>query len=205
MAENKSAENKGKKTWKRELLDWIVILGIGLFVYSMGWHTEIIGRLQQAILWTGIIQADTELDTNHREQVDYDMPLVTLDGEVTNLSEFRGQVIFLNYWATWCPPCIAEMPNIQKLYDQYKEVSGIKFVMVSLDEDPQKAKEFLENRDFTFHSYQLAGRRPEVFQSDIIPTTYIISRDGRLASKKRGMANYNTDAFKNFLNQLLDE
>jgi len=97
------------------------------------------------------------------------------------------------------------MPNIQKLYEEYKSEPGIKFVMVSLDEDPQKAKTFLENRGFTFDAYRLAGRRPEVFQSSIIPTTYIISRGGSLASKKRGMANYNTDAFKNFLDQLLDE
>lgn len=203
MTEVKS--QKKKRTWKREIAEWAVIIAIGLFIYAMGWHTEILGRLQQAVLWTGIIQADTEIEEVRRTIVDYNMPLVTLEGESVNLSEFKGKVIFLNYWATWCPPCIAEMPNIQKLYEQYKDESGIKFVMVSLDEDPQKAKEFLANREFTFGAYQLAGRRPEVFQSSIIPTTYIISRDGRLASKKRGMANYNTDAFKNFLNQLLGE
>ncbi|MDX1586877.1 MAG: TlpA family protein disulfide reductase, partial [Balneolaceae bacterium] len=82
---------------------------------------------------------------------------------------------------------------------------GLSFVMVSLDENPRKAEEFLERKGFTFGSYQLAGRRPEVFQSSVIPTTYVIGQNGRLASKKRGMANYNTDAFKNFLDQLLDE
>lgn len=196
---------KKKRTWKREVLDWIVILGIGLFVYAMGWHTEILGRLQQGILWTGIIQADTDIESADRQMVDYNMPLVSLEGESTNLSEFKGQVIFMNYWATWCPPCIAEMPNIQSLYEEYKDKPGLAFVMVSLDENPQKAKEFLQKRGFTFDAYRLAGRRPEVFQSSIIPTTYVIARDGRLASKKRGMANYNTDAFKNFLDQLLDE
>lgn len=203
MQEKESQEKK--RTWKREALDWIVILCIGLFVYAMGWHTEILGRMQQAILWTGIIQADTDVPSDDREVVDYDMPLVSLEGESTNLSEFKGEVIFLNYWATWCPPCIAEMPNIQSLYQEYKDKDGLTFVMVSLDEDPQKAKEFLQRKGFTFGSYQLAGRRPELFQSSVIPTTYVIGRDGRLASKKRGMANYNTDAFKNFLDQLLDE
>jgi thiol-disulfide isomerase/thioredoxin len=203
MTEEKS--QKKRRTWKREIAEWAAMIAIGLFIYAMGWHTEIIGRLQQAVLWTGIIQADTEIKEGRGPIVDYNMPLVSLDGESANLSEFKGKVIFLNYWATWCPPCIAEMPNIQKLYEQYKDEPGVKFVMVSLDEDPQKAKEFLENREFTFGAYQLAGRRPEVFQSSIIPTTYIISRNGTLASKKQGMANYNTDAFKNFLNQLLDE
>jgi len=203
LPENES--HKKKRTWKREVLEWVVIICVGLFIYAMGWHTEILGRLQQAVLWTGIIQADTDLETNQWEVVDYDMPLVSLGGDMTHLSEYKGKVIFLNYWATWCPPCIAEMPNIQKLYEEYKSEPGIKFVMVSLDDDSQKAKEFLQNRGFTFDAYQLAGRRPEMFQSSIIPTTYIISREGRLASKKRGMANYNTDAFKNFIDQLLEK
>lgn len=203
MAEEQS--QKKSRTWKREIAEWAVMIAIGLFIYAMGWHTEILGRLQQAVLWTGIIQADTEVKADKGPVIDYNMPLISLGGESTNLSEFKGKVIFLNYWATWCPPCIAEMPNIQKLYEEYKDEPGIKFVMVSLDEDPQKAKDFLANREFTFDAYQLAGRRPEVFKSSIIPTTYIISRDGRLASKKRGMANYNTDAFKNFIDQLLEE
>lgn len=203
MSEEES--QKERRTWKREIAEWAVMIAIGLFIYAMGWHTEILGRLQQAVLWTGIIQADTEVKADKRPVIDYNMPLVSLGGESANLFEFKGKVIFLNYWATWCPPCIAEMPNIQKLYEQYKDEPGIKFVMVSLDEDPQKAKEFLANREFTFDAYQLAGRRPEVFQSSIIPTTYIISRDGRLASKKRGMANYYTDDFKNFIDQLLEE
>lgn len=196
---------KNKRTWKREAAEWAIMLSIGLFIYVMGWHTEVLGRLQQAVLWTGIIQPETELADSERQMVSYDMPLISLDGEHTDLSAFKGDVIFLNFWATWCPPCIAEMPNIQALYEQYKDHDAIKFVMVSLDEDPQKARQFLIDKNFTFDAYRLGGLRPEVFQSSIIPTTYVISKDGRLVSEKQGMANYNTTAFKNFLNTLLDK
>lgn len=197
------ASQKEKRVWKREAAEWAIMLSIGLFIYAMGWHTEILGRLQQAVLWTGIIQPETELTANDRQMVSYDMTLISLDGEHTDFSKFKGEVVFLNFWATWCPPCIAEMPNIQALYEQYKDNDAIKFVMVSLDEDPQKARRFLLDRNFTFDAYRLGSLRPEVFQSSIVPTTYVISKDGRLVSKKQGMANYNTVSFKNFLNQLL--
>ena len=199
------ASQKKERTWKREIAEWAVMLAIGFFIYAMGWHTEILGRAQQAVLWTGIIQPETELTETERKKIDFDMPLISLSGERTNLSAFKGEVIFINFWATWCPPCIAEMPNIQALYEQYKDKPEIRFVMISLDEEPEKAKKFLNSKAFTFTSYIPVGRRPEVFQSGVIPTTYVLDKNGRLASKKEGMANYNTSAFKNFLDALLNE
>lgn len=200
----KESENK-ERTWKREILEWGGMILIGLFIYAMGWHTEILGRAQQVVLWTGIIQPETELSESKRKEINFNMPLISLSGERTNLSEFKGEVIFINFWATWCPPCIAEMPNIQALFEQYKGEPEIRFVMISLDEDPEKARRFLNSKGFTFSSYIPGGNRPEVFQSSVIPTTYVIDKNGRLASKKEGMANYNTSAFKNFLNALLNE
>lgn len=63
------------------------------------------------------------------DQREYDWQLETIDGQKVNLNDFRGKTIFLNLWATWCPPCLAEMPSIQKLYDQYKD--NVAFVMVT--------------------------------------------------------------------------
>lgn len=196
-------EEQKPKTWKRELIEWGIMLSVFGLIYMMGWHTELSGRLQQALLWTGFIQPDIELTEKERVAVDYDMPLLTLSGEQANLMNFKGDVIFLNFWATWCPPCIAEMPNIQALYEQYSYKEDITFIMVSLDENPLKARQFLEDRGFTFGGYRLNGIRPDVFRSSTIPTTYVINKEGRLVSTKRGMANYNTPAFKRFLDELL--
>lgn len=208
MAEQEKEKEKQQiiksNRWKRELIEWGIMLVIFAFIYLMGWHTEVIGRLQQGLLWTGVIQADTDLSEKERVSVDYDMPLVSLSGDRANLEDFRGKVVFLNFWATWCPPCIAEMPGIQALYEQYGHREDIAFIMVTLDEDTDKATEFLENREFTFNAYRLNGVRPEVFRSQTIPTTYVLDKDGRLVSKKEGMASYNTSRFKDFLNNLLD-
>lgn len=203
----KDIKNKQQKSggWKRALIEWAVMLSIFGFIYLMGWHTEVIGRLQQGLLWTGLIQADTELTDDQRAVIDYDMPLITFSGKAAYLEEFKGQVIFLNFWATWCPPCIAEMPGIQSVYEEYSGRNEIAFVMISLDEDITKARQFLEDRDYTFTGYRLNGIRPELFRSEIIPTTYVINKKGVLVAKKEGMANYNTSRFRDFLEDLLQE
>jgi thiol-disulfide isomerase/thioredoxin len=114
------------------------------------------------------------------------------------LEEFKGKTIFLNFWATWCPPCIAEMPNIQALYESVHSDS-IEFVMVSLDEDHQKARDYLNRKEYNFPVYFLNGRKPGTYSSSVVPTTYVISPDGKIVTERRGMANYNTSGFKDFL------
>ena len=104
----------------------------------------------------------------------------------------------MNMWATWCPPCIAEMPDIHELY---KDVASedIVFVMLSLDDDPQKAKDFIAQKKYTFPVYFLNSPLPKVYSSNSIPTTYVISPEGKIVSKNYGMANYNNSSFKKFL------
>ena len=191
-------------SWKKEVLQWGGLAAIVGILYFTGWHTQVSGFLQRGILWTGFIQANTELAESEQVEVDYDMPLITLDGERTNLEEFKGKVVFLNFWATWCPPCIAEMPSIQKVYESYAGNNDIAFIMINLDEDIQKARDYLENNGYSFGSYQLNGGTPLAFRSSIIPTTFVVNKEGILVVKKRGMANYNTDAFRSFIDTLLE-
>lgn len=127
------------------------------------------------------------------------MPLLTLNGDRTSLKEFEGKTIFLNFWATWCPPCIAEMPNIQALYEELSNNPEIVFVMLSLDEDHEKARSFLERKELSLPVYFLQGRKPGSYDSSVVPTTYIISPEGNIVIEKRGMAKYDTDEFRNFL------
>lgn len=204
-SDTKKNSNQGSKNkWfsRRDLIEWGVIIAIGFTLYATGLHTEVLGRLQQVVLWTGIIQPDTEVPVTEQQSTTLDMQLRTLDGEPANLSDFEGNVIFMNYWATWCPPCIAEMPNIQSLYEQYEGREGISFVMVSMDEDLEKARKFVERKEFTFPVYSLAGSRPPQLRSTLLPTTFVINKQAQIAAKKRGMAHYNTSTFRSFLDSL---
>lgn len=190
---------KKKKSIKREIIEWAIFLGIIAFLFGTGLHTPVFGFLQGLILKTGIIQPSIEAEA--QVEANYDFVLVDQDGNRTSFAEFKGEVVFINFWATWCPPCIAEMPDIQHLY-QEMDGKGINFVLISLDEDFQKARNFVEKKDFTFPIYQLGSPLPEVYASSAIPTTYVISPDGKVVVSKSGMAKYNTTKFKNFLQEL---
>lgn len=195
-------EKKKGGRLKREVVEIAVFLSIAGFLYAMGWHTEVIGTLQRGILATGIFRPNVSVEETDFIKAEFNMPLITLAGNRTNLRDFEGKTIFLNFWATWCPPCIAEMPNIQKLYTDFQDAEDIVFVMLSLDEDPEKARAFMERKEFTMPVYFLAGRQPGVYNSTVVPTTYVISPDGYIVTEKRGMANYNTTSFREFLSGL---
>lgn len=194
----KSKESPPKKSsLRKELIQWGIIFMIGAGLYATGYHTEVIGKVQSVLLYTGILQPDTDASIMHGNRADYNMPLLTLDGERTSLSEFEGKTIFMNLWATWCPPCIAEMPNIQRLYDDIDN-ENIVFVMASLDQDAQKAWDFVERKGFTFPVYSVLAK-PRVYDSSVVPTTYVISPQGDIVMEHQGMAKYDTDDFKQFL------
>ena len=195
--------NKDANTWKRSVVEYLVIGGIILFLYSTGYYVEVIGRLQQLVLWTGLIQPNTEQPIHDLPKAKTDMPLVAFSGEQTSLNSYQGKVIFLNFWATWCPPCVAEMPDIQSLYGHYKDNPNIVFIMVSVDQDPVKARNFIKRKGFTFPVFMPAGAIPKVFQSQVVPTTFIINQGGEIVLQRNGMAKYNTEKFRTFLDAVI--
>jgi thiol-disulfide isomerase/thioredoxin len=108
-------------------------------------------------------------------------------GRVYRFSEFKGEVIFLNQWATWCPPCRAEMPSIEKLYKAFGD--KVKFVMLT-SEDPRTVREYLNKEGYTFPVYfgQVAGT---ALASRSIPSTVILNRAGGIEVNKKGAYNWN--------------
>jgi thiol-disulfide isomerase/thioredoxin len=191
-----------KKIWKRELTSWAVIFAVILTLYLTGLHTEVIGHVQQAFLSTGIVRPSVvpiAADASARmQEVMYDVPVVKLNGEKANMRDFAGKTIFLNVWATWCPPCIAEMPSIHKLYKQV-DTSQIQFIMLTVDEDVDKARKFIRRKEYTFPVYTLPGNMPAAFATSSIPTTFVIAPSGQIVMRKEGMAKYNTEEFREFL------
>ena len=91
------------------------------------------------------------------------------------LSELRGRVIFLNFWATWCPPCVAELPEIQRAYEKHgKDV----FFLLITNQDHEVVETFMEKHGYDLPVYYPATPPTEVFQTSSIPTTFIISQSG---------------------------
>lgn len=116
--------------------------------------------------------------------------------------DLQGEVIFLNFWGTYCPPCIAEMPEIQGIYNDYKD--RVKFILVSA-ESPAKVQNFLDSRGYELPSYYGGNGIPEALSVRSIPTTFIISRDGKIVSKKVGAADWDSKATRRVFDTLLEE
>jgi thiol-disulfide isomerase/thioredoxin len=190
---------KKKKSAKREILEWVVFLGVIVILWATGLHTPVLGFIQGLVLKTGIMSPS--LTTENPVNADYNLKVTDRDGNLRSLKEFEGKVIFINIWATWCPPCIAEMPDINELYLEMKN-KDVVFLMLSMDDDFQKAISFIDKKEFGFPVYQLAGPMPAVFKSSAIPTTFVISPQGKIVVKKSGMAKYNSKKFREYLLQL---
>jgi len=125
-------------------------------------------------------------------------------GQERSLSGFRGKVVFLNFWAIWCPPCRAEMPSIQKLYE--KEPSdSIVFLLVDADNALQKSQDFLTRENLALPLYEAASALPEILFSGTLPTTVILNKKGEIVYKGEGLANYNSASFRAFIDALKRE
>jgi len=129
------------------------------------------------------------------------LALYTLDGRPTTLQRYQGKVVLVNLWASWCPPCLAEMPGLQALY-QKVDTAKVAFVLISLDENPNRARTLLKRRGYILPVFFPAAPLPAPFNTATIPTTIILTPDGRVADRHEGMADYDTPEFKAALERL---
>lgn len=141
------------------------------------------------------------VDESNRETIiNYDWELRDLDGNSYNLNETQGKGVFVNIWATWCPPCIAEMPSIQNLYNDYND--KISFLLVS-DEDNEVVKRFFVKNNYTFNSHQSITKIPEVLDGRSIPRTFLIDQNGNIVIDKTGAADWNSEKVRKQIDELL--
>jgi thiol-disulfide isomerase/thioredoxin len=124
------------------------------------------------------------------ERASYDWTLLDLKDQPISFERFKGKPVFLNIWATWCGPCVEEMPSIARLAaDPRLRDKGIEFVCVSIDESTEVVRRFLEGRAWKMSVFR-AEKTPPVFATDGIPATFIIAPDGRIVATEVGSAQW---------------
>jgi thiol-disulfide isomerase/thioredoxin/Zn-dependent protease len=116
---------------------------------------------------------------------------------------FRGKVVFLNLWATWCGPCLAEMPSIEALHEAVKD-EGIAMVLVT-QEEPEHVRAFVEKKGWQMPIYIARRGVPAVFNTEAIPATFILNRRGEVVFRHVGRADWNTEECRAFLRRLQQE
>ncbi len=132
--------------------------------------------------------------------VDFQWALRDLDGKPVAFSQYQGKAIFLNVWATWCPPCVKEMPSIARLAANPK-LKDVVFLCASIDDSIEPVKTFLHGKNWPMTVVH-SGEVPSVFSTEGIPATFLIGPDGRVASSEIGSTDWDTPEVIAFLEKL---
>lgn len=130
--------------------------------------------------------------------------LIGVDGKEKSLSEFKGKVVLLNFWATWCDPCREEMPAMEKLWAEFK-AKGLVILAVANDKGSMhKVEEFCRMHDVTFPVLlDPSGDVKSAYSVTMMPTSYIIGKDGSIAGKIVGARKWDSEASKKLFNSFL--
>lgn len=134
---------------------------------------------------------------------DFSLPL--LSGGTQTLSGLKGKVVFLNFWATWCPPCQSEMPSMDSLYRRFRE-RGLEFLAVDIQEAQNSVEHFVSESKLSFPvALDESGRVSSIYGVRSIPTTFIIDRDGMIIATAMGGRNWDTSAVITAFETLLND
>ena len=139
-------------------------------------------------------------EKNRIALTDYNWQLVDENGSAYNFNNAKGKVVLVNFWATWCPPCIAEMPSMEKLYKDYKD--EVVFLLVS-NESQEVVSKFKEKNDYEFLVHASLTPNPKLLEASSIPRTFILDKQGHIVIDKTGAADWNSDKVRKVLDDLL--
>lgn len=157
--------------------------------------------VQSTIIRYSMFQPRETKEVTYLGQNDLNWEVEDMNGNMLELTQFKGQVLFVNFWATWCPPCIAEMPSIQRLYNEYG--NKMAFVIAS-QESASTLKAFIKEKGFTFPVYVVRSEKPNVFSSRSIPASFLISPEGQVMMKKQGAARWDGKKVKALIDKMIE-
>ncbi|WP_422081061.1 TlpA family protein disulfide reductase [Ulvibacterium sp.] len=160
-----------------------------------------LGNRVKAKLSGWVAQSSAMIKTKMQPPLDsYVWELEDTDFNTFNFEAQKGKVVFLNFWATWCPPCVAEMPSLQKLYDAYKD--KVTFMFVARDE-PERVSKFLNKKGYDLPVYYSKTQGPDVLTSKVLPTTYIVDRNGKIIRAETGSMDWYSEEVRKELDGLI--
>lgn len=125
------------------------------------------------------------------------------DGKTVSLNALKGKVVFINFWATWCPPCIHEMPSINELKQSFNENDNIVFLMVDVDNKMEKSSAFMQENNYDLPVYVPASEIPSNYLGGAIPTTVILDKRGEMVGRMEGGRDYSDPQLVSAINELV--
>ena len=184
-----------KKSWFGKVMDLLFILILILLIIP-GSRKELMTYGSKIRMYLTSVEAKEQTSELEGKNT---VVLRDQQGNQYTLSDFLDKPVFINYWATWCPPCRAEMPTIEKLYKQYGE--DVHFLIVS-NQPLSKQNNFLAEEDYDFPYYRLISRPGGSFSYSVLPTSMVIAENNRIILRKEGAVNWQSRKVKKIFNEL---
>ncbi|MGB4397814.1 MAG: TlpA disulfide reductase family protein [Daejeonella sp.] len=199
---NSIMENNKKWLTRSNITTAIMVVFIGALLISPQFKGAIIqGLMKIGLFQPSIPEQDAQSASPIGSSTEAIEEMVFKDenGKTITLSDLKGKAVFVNFWATWCPPCIAEMPSINKLSQKFKDKSNVVFLMVDMDADMKKSQKFMQKNGYNLNVYAPASQISPAYFAGALPTTLLFDKSGKLVFKHEGGADYGNAEFEKFL------
>jgi thiol-disulfide isomerase/thioredoxin len=181
-----------------------ITTGIMILFLVLVWvNPSVKAGVMQGLMKVGLFQPGMPEEVGPEDNMAPDLSLMDGEGKMFTLSSLRGKVVFLNFWATWCPPCRAEMPSINALYERFREDKNVIFLTVDTDGNYKKASAFLKRQQYSLPLYVANSQIPGELLGRSIPTTVIINKKGQIAYRHEGAADYGNEKFMSYFEKYI--
>jgi len=186
-------KNTGRKKGWNTVLN-IVLIGLLLVLVV---NPDAKSWILRQFVRTGIFNASIKKEPAKGAglQPAADFMLTSVSGEKLPLSSLRGKIVFINFWASWCPPCRAEMPSLHNLYQRFRDDDRIVFLFVSEDDQLNTSAAYLQKNNWALPLYSRSGPVAPAIFSGTLPTTVILDKEGRVIYEHQGLAGYDSERF----------
>jgi len=187
--------NKGERKKKRWISNLIFILILFVLLFTpLGTTFKV--WMNQLLAMSPSLEKQEEVEHVSLEG----WTLLDEAGNTFDVTSIKNKVVVINFWATWCPPCIAEKPSFQALYDDYKN----KVVFLFVTTDPiDKVQAFKEKHQSTLPIFFQQDAPPALLYSSSIPASYVLDKNGNIVVKKFRAADWNSSKFRVILDELI--
>lgn len=189
---------------KKKIISLSINIILVLFIAALLFVPGFKAKMMSGLMSLGLFKPSIEkVNSTTKTASTANVNFTKTDGTQVSYESLKGRVVFINFWATWCQPCLAEMPSINSLYNQFKENDNIVFLMVDADNDLQKSEAFLKEKKFDFPVYGTNDAIPAEWFTQTLPTTVVLDKSGKIVFHHEGIANYGTEEFQNFVKDLI--
>jgi thiol-disulfide isomerase/thioredoxin len=192
-------------TWSNATTFALVLIIIVIVISPQAKAVMLQGLMKVGLFKPPVKNTEPEKTANDSTSLAPGLVLKTPDGKSFDIKDQKGKVLFINFWATWCPPCIAEMPSIDEMYARYKNNPKVMILEVDVDNDFSKSVPFMKKYNYQLPVYNMASEPPEGFLSGAIPTTVIIDKRGAVVARHEGGADYADKTFYRYIDGLIDK